>query len=201
MLDLTVILPLRNAEVSVASMVRASADLIGTMGGVGKLADPVSYEVLTVDQRSGDNTLAVVSLLHGQVPQLRTLQDVEPGFAVARAATVAKGKWWVLQDRAVEPQLLRWAIEQVAGGQRAASVPGEILAVDRNTGLAVLQRLNGGLVSAQQAVTRALAADGDSPASTDGPDRGLVDRTSVRLRAALGSLGLGSLDRPPSSDS
>ncbi len=197
MLDLSVIAPVRDAEEVVVAMVREAADLVRTMGGVGALAEPASFEVLAVDERSGDNTLALLSLLHGQVPELRTFQDVEPGTAIARATRVAQGQIWLMLDRPVASEWMRWTIEQVACGRRAALVPGETLAVERNLGAAALARLNGGLVCAQRVVTRKLARRGERPVVNSGPERGLVDRSLLRLRGALGSLGLGVLDRPP----
>jgi hypothetical protein len=91
---------------------------------------------------------------------------------------------------------MRWGVRQLASGQRAAIVPGEILAVEARIGAHVLGNLYGGLVSAQQAVTRELAARGSRPVTRPGPDRGLTERALLFLRGHLGMVGLGQLDRP-----
>ena len=196
MLDLSVILPLRDAEAIVAPMVHGAAALVPQLAGLGQLGTPVGFEILTLDERSGDNTLSVVSLLHGQVSQLRTVQDVEPGTALARASQVARGRLWAIMDRPVSDDLARWAIEQVACGHRAAIIPGEILAVERELGRESLTRRNGGLVSAQSAVRRTLARRGEQPAFSPAPNRGILGRALLRAREAAGRVGLGRLDRP-----
>lgn len=189
--QLSVILLLRNREPAVAAMVRQAAAL-----GRSTVGDQGRFEVLALDEHSGDNTLSLLSVLHGKLPELRTIQEVREGTAVAQAARTARGEKWLFLDREVEPELLRWGVRQLAGGQRAAVVPGEILAVEARLGAHVLADLYGGLVSAQQAVARELAARGSRPATRPAPDRGLTERALLFLRGRLGMVGLGQLDRP-----
>jgi len=189
--QLSVILLLRNREPAVAAMVRQAAAVsrnFVTEGG--------RFEVLALDEHSGDNTLSLLSVLHGRLPELRTIQEVREGTAVAQAARTARGEKWLFIDREVEPELLRWGVRQLAGGQRAALVPGEILALEARLGAHVLADLYGGLVSAQQAVARELAGRGSRPATRPAPDRGLTERALLFLRGRLGMVGLGQLDRP-----
>src|SRR6185503_19105626 len=96
---------------------------------------PLAFEVLALDERSGDNTASVLSVLHGQVPYLRTLQDLDRGTAIRSASRVARGDVWLVLDRPVDPELAGWAVAQVLGGRRAAIVPGEILVVHRSVGV------------------------------------------------------------------
>ena len=189
--QLSVILMLRNREPAVAAMVRQAAAL-----GRAFVREGNRFEVLAIDEHSGDNTLSLLSVLHGKVPELRTIQEVREGTAVAQAARMARGEQWMFVDREVEPELARWGVRQLAGGQRAAIVPGEILAVEARLGAHVLGDLYGGLVSAQQAVTRDLGARGGRVVTRPAPDRGMTERALLFLRGRLGMVGLGQLDRP-----
>lgn len=191
-LPLSIILLLRNREPAVTSMVRRAADLArAAVAGQGR-----RFEILAVDQTSGDNTLSLLSLMHSRIPELRTLQDVRTGMAVVEATRTARGAHWLLVDRLVEPELMTWGLRQLDAGRRAAIIPGEILAVDARLGAPVLGNLYGGLVSAQQAVTRELEARGVAPAYSPAPDRGVAERALLFLRGRLGWVGLGQLDHP-----
>jgi hypothetical protein len=137
-----------------------------------------------------------LSLLHGQIPNLRTLQDLDRGTAIRRAAKVARGRVWLVIDREIDPELAAWGVGQVIRGQRAAIVPGEILALDRALGLTVLGDLSGGLVSAQRAVSRYLRGQNTQPAWSPPSDRRAVSRARLFVRGRLAKVGLGWLDRP-----
>ena len=189
--QLSVMLLLRNGEPAVAAMVRRAAEL-----GRSVVGEAGRFEVLALDEHSGDNTLSLLSVLHSKLPELRTMQEVREGTAVAHAARTARGQHWLFMDRKVDAELLRWGVRQLASGQRAAIVPGEILGVEARIGAHVLGNLYGGLVSAQQAVTRELAARGARPVTRPAPDRGLTERALLFLRGHLGMVGLGQLDRP-----
>jgi glycosyltransferase involved in cell wall biosynthesis len=193
--DISIILPVRDQEDTVASLVRCAASVEEHVELRAKRS-PLSIELLAVDEGSGDNTLAVLSVLHGQIANLRTLQDVEPGRSIRRASAVARGTVWLILDHPIDPALAGWAASQVLSGQRAAWVPGELLAVDRSAGTDVLRKLSGGLVSAQHAVVRYLRGRGEtaafSPASNATPGR----KVQLLLRSSLGRLGLGRFDKP-----
>ncbi len=156
----------------------------------------LGWEILALDQRSGDNTLSVLSLLHGQVPGLRTLQDVEPGLAIRRATRVARGSVWLFIDRPLDPELGAWGVGQVLRGHRAAIIPGEMLVVDQPLGISVLPRLSGGLVSAQKAISRHLRGQSLQPVWSPPSNNGAAHRARLFVRGQLGRLGLGRLDRP-----
>lgn len=194
MSGVSVILPVRDMERAVASMVRSAARIQQHLGSPE--GEEISFELLALDERSGDNTLSVLSVLHAQIPNLRTLQDVEVGTSIRRAAKVARGDVWLFIDHAVDPELAGWAISQILSGQRAAVVPGELLAVDRVVGIAVLHELTGGLVSAQNAVVRYLRGRGETPAFSPPPRGGPLARARLLIRGGLGRLGLARFDRP-----
>ena len=194
-IDVSLILPLRDQETETAATVRAAARIVERVAppeGRG----PLSAEILALDQRSGDNTLSVLSLLHGQIPSLRTLQDVEPGQAIRRATRVARGAVWLVMDRPLDPDLGAWGVGQVLRGHRAAIIPGEMLVVDQPLGITVLPRLPGGLVSAQQAVTRHLRGQNLQPVWSPPSKQGAIQKARLFVRGQLGRFGFGWLDRP-----
>jgi hypothetical protein len=190
-LSLSVILLLRNREPAVTQMVRRVVDVVRNVGAKGR-----PFELLAVDQTSVDNTLSLLSVLHARIPELRILQDVRQGMAVIEAARAARGDRWLIVDRLVDPELMKWGLHHLESGKRAAIVPGEILAVEAKLGAQVLGNLSGGLVSAQQAVEHELSARGQRPAWSPAPDRGVAERALLFVRQRLGWVGLSQLDRP-----
>ncbi|MCH9685233.1 MAG: hypothetical protein K0V04_27605 [Deltaproteobacteria bacterium] len=194
-IDVSLILPFRDQEAETASAVRTAAMIADRVPLPDDRAD-LKSEILALDQRSGDNTLSVLSLLHGQVDGLRTLQDVEPGLAIRRATRVARGTVWLFMDRPLDPELGAWGVGQVLSGHRAAIIPGEMLVVDQPLGITVLPRLSGGLVSAQQAVTRHLRGQNLRPVWSPPSKKGAAHRARLFVRGQLGRWGLGRLDRP-----
>lgn len=205
-LDLSIVLCLRNAESVAPGIVRRatalgralSEDPPGPDDAVLDELEPFTFELLALDESSTDNTLSVLSILHGQFAELRTIQELEPGTAVMRAARTATGRVWLFLDREVDQDLCHWGARQVFRGHRAAIVPGELLAVERGLGQATLGWLRGGLVAAQEAVERGLEARGEHPVRSPPPDRGIKDRARLMLRGRLSRLGFGAFDRPKS---
>jgi len=192
--DLTILLLLHDLEAAVASMVRDAREL-----GVA-LAGDTGFEILALDERSGDNTLSYLSILHAQVPELRTHQDLARGAGLSQGAKVARGRRWLILDRPVSAELLRWAVLQVREqGHPAAIVPGEVLAVTASTGTAALYDLRGGLSSAQRAVEHTLERErgrgrGEThrAAWRPAPDHGVARRAILYVRRRLGGLRLPS---------
>ena len=93
-LELTFSLCLRDDERGVPGMVRSSvavAEALSAERLAGEGGEPghVSFEMLALDEGSRDNTLSALSILHSKHPQLRTLQNLEPGTAVMRSARTA----------------------------------------------------------------------------------------------------------------
>ncbi|MEX1367535.1 MAG: hypothetical protein AB1Z98_30685 [Nannocystaceae bacterium] len=194
-IDVSLILPLRDQESQTASTVRAAASIAQRIPLPAGF-DSLGTEIIALDQRSGDNTLSVLSLLHGKISSLRTVQDVEPGQAIRRAVRLARGRVWLVMDSPLDPELGAWGISQVLGGHRAAIIPGEMLAVDQPLAVTTLPRLSGGLVSAQQAVTRHLRGQNVLPVWSPPSRSGAAHRARLFVRGQLGRLGLGRLDRP-----
>jgi hypothetical protein len=191
--DVSVLLPLRDAEEMVGPLVH-TAELVHEL--LRARHAELAIEILALDERSGDNTASVLSVLHGQLPQLRTLQDLDRGAALRFAARLARGDVWLVLDHPVEPELAAWAVGQVITGQRAAIIPGEILALHRTVGVDVLRELEGGLAVAQREVARYLRRLGHRPAFSPADGATRLDRALVFLRGHSGRVGLGFLDRP-----
>ena len=205
------VLPVRDMEPAVSGLVRSAADVGArlTADGTLRVVRPASapatndgtspaeaLEILAIDQSSGDNTLAVLSILHGQIPALRTVQELAPGEAIGRAARLARGGVWVVVDRPFDPELATWAAEQVLSGQPAAIVPAHVLAVSAPLGRRVLADMRGGLVRAQELVRTALRQAGEQPAFAAAPAEGLVERAHRVWRARAAGLGLAAWDQP-----
>jgi hypothetical protein len=192
--DLTVIMSLRDAEPWLARHTRALVQTIrGMTNGDG---EPLAFEILALDQRSRDNTLAVLSLLSAKIEPLAAFQDVPPGTAILRAARLARGDVWLIVDRDADLELTRWAIEEVLRGHRAATVPAELLAVHRAVATTALGWSRGGLVTAQREVRRTLSRRGETPVVHPARGRGLAGRIRRFVRARASRLGLPGLDRP-----
>jgi glycosyltransferase involved in cell wall biosynthesis len=196
MTRISAVLPVRNAESAVAKLVETvfgALDYIHPIKG----REPLDLaEVIALDERSDDNTLSALTILHGRFPQLRTIQDIEPGTAIRVGAKVARGELWLALDHPIDPDRAAWAIDNVLRGYRAAIIVGEVLAVQAEIGRLVLPHCPGGLVSAQAAITRELQRS-DHQAAWAPPQTGSArDRLRLVMRSRLGRLGFGRFDRP-----
>jgi hypothetical protein len=208
-LALTIALCLRGDEARLADMVKTAvevADALASEHAAGEWRDAtrereeasieaLGFELLALDESSRDNTPSVLSILHGKLPQLRSIQDLAPGTAVRAAARSALGRVWLLVDAPFDSQHALWATRQVFCGDQAALVPGEVLAVRRNLGQAALGWHAGGLVGAQREVERLLAGHGQQPAWSPPRERALRSTAKLFARGQLGRLGLGRFDR------
>lgn len=198
MTDVSVIVPLRNREHEVASTIRAAADITQHVRSPEGGTPEIALEILALDERSGDNTLSVLSVLHGQIPGLRTIKDVVLGTSLRRASKIARGDVWVVLDHAISPASAAWALNEVLRGARAAVIPGEVLAMEGRLGLRLLAESRGGLIAAQREVVRFLRKRGEHAVVSE-PDQGRKPRVRALLRRGLARLGLGRSDRPRSS--
>lgn len=172
------------------------AELAGAAGDdLPSFLPSFEYELIALDESSRDNTLSVLSILHAKLPQLRTIQGLPPGSAVMRAARTALGRVWLIVDSPFDAEHGLWATRQVFCGDRAAMVPGEVLAVHRNLGQAALGWLDGGLVSAQHEIERMLESHGQRPAWSPPRERAFRARARLFVRGRLGRMRLGQYDR------
>jgi len=191
----SVIVPLRDQEREVATTIRTATQIFEHVTLPQGRVTEITFEILALDERSGDNTLSVLSVLHGRIAELCTVQDVDPGASLHRASKVARGQTWLIQDKPIAPMDGAWALTRVFGGARAAAVPGEVLVVPRPLGQRLLRDFRGGLVSAQNLVGRFLHKRGEELVMRDHPQARLA-RARLLLRGGLGRLGLSRFDRP-----
>lgn len=208
-LALTIALCLRDDEARLPDMVRAGLEVATRLAdeyAAGEWHDAtlhaqpdaraLEFELLALDESSRDNSLSVLTILHAKIPELITVSDLPPASAIMRAARTASGRVWLIADAPFEVDHALWASRQVFCGDRAALVPGELLAIERKLGQATLGWLRGGLAGAQREVERMLAAQGQQGAWSPARSQGVRERARLFVRARLGQLGLGHLDRP-----
>jgi hypothetical protein len=81
--DVSVILPFGDDEEAVGIAVRRAAEYFRALG--------VSFEILAIDEDSGDNSHAVLALLRAEVPELRVTHAPGRGRGVDVGAARAQG--------------------------------------------------------------------------------------------------------------
>ena len=81
--DVSVILPFGDDEESVGIAVKRTAEHLRGLG--------VSFEILAIDEDSGDNSHAVLALLRAEVPELRVTHASGRGRGVDVGASRAQG--------------------------------------------------------------------------------------------------------------
>ncbi len=154
--DVSVVLPFRDDEDLIGNAVQRVAAHLRELG--------LSFELLAIDEDSGDNSHAVLALLRGQVPELRVQHAPFRGRGAEAGIARAQGRiLWVLSAAAAMSPLSTFqrAHEQVQRDEVDAVVVRQRFAVAhrvrvlasasgvRGTGPALLRRLS-----------RRLAADG-----------------------------------------
>jgi len=183
----SVLLLLRDAETWVVATIRAAVEALGDASG--------RVEIVAIDQCSGDNTLSALSVLYGQFRDLRILQDVTPGTALAHGLDAARGEVVLVCDAPVSGSELAWTWDRMKAGTRVAIVPGRVLGFRRTDGHAWLAGRDGGLVAAESRLR--LRVGGRPPELRIAEyEAGIVDRVERLVRGGLGRLGLARLDRP-----
>lgn len=86
--DISVIIVVRDAEEQIGRLVRQLSTYLSALH--------LSFEVLVLDEGSSDNTLAVLSLLRAQLPQLEVIPGLPAGRGVARGIDLSRGQLLVL---------------------------------------------------------------------------------------------------------
>lgn len=81
--DVSVILPFSDDEEAVGIAVRRTAEHLRGLG--------LSFEILAIDEDSGDNSHAVLALLRAEVPELRVTHASARGRGVDAGAARAQG--------------------------------------------------------------------------------------------------------------
>jgi hypothetical protein len=86
--DVSVVLPFGDDEEFVGIAVRRTAEHIRSLG--------LSFEILAIDEDSGDNSHAVLALLRAEVPELRVTHASGRGRGIEVGASRAQGTWIVV---------------------------------------------------------------------------------------------------------
>ncbi len=138
--DVSVIIPFSDDEEVIGRACRQVARHLRELGA--------RFELLAVDEDSGDNSHAVLALVRGEVPELRVIVvgDAERGFA--EGARQARGRvlWLVPPRAALSPlsPLARARRRVVSGGCDVAIVPGRFAVCHRTRSLPVVESLRSG---------------------------------------------------------
>jgi hypothetical protein len=116
--DVTVILRVCNDEERVGHAIRRVATHLKAL--------ELRSEILVADEGSGDNTVALATLLHREFGEIQVLH-AESGAGYERAAAQARGRNVLLYDVAVSAPLsaLAFALSHLADGDDVVSVRGK----------------------------------------------------------------------------
>ncbi len=114
--DVSVIIPFTDAEERVGAAGRRVAEHLRALG--------LSFEILAVDENSGDNSVPLLALMRTSIPELRLLAAA-PGEGFAAGGRVARGRalWLLDVERADAPLAsFTWAYGRVRDGAADAVV-------------------------------------------------------------------------------
>jgi hypothetical protein len=157
----------------------------------------LSFEILAVDEASGDNSHAVLGLLRRSMAQLRIVAGARPGRGFAMGSACARGRvlWLVEPDSALRSLApFGRAHGRVARGELdLAVVRGRFSVVKRSRALGLVDSLHGwdGAFErrlVRRAQSRGLQVESYEVGGSERPVTGLADRLRWRLAWALGSM-------------
>ena len=187
-LDVSVVVPFADHE-----------DLIGAACGriARHLAElGLSYEILAVDEASGDNSHAVLGLLRRSLPPLRIIAGARPGRGLAMGSACARGRvLWLVEPHSALRSLApfgRAHARVVRGELDLAVVRGRFSVVKRSRALGVVDAIAGsaGVFErrlVRRASSRGLNVESYEVGSAERPIVGLADRVRWRLAVAFGA--------------
>src|SRR5690242_12900769 len=115
-LDVTAIVICRDDEERVGHTVRRLAIHLRSLG--------LRSEILVFDEHSGDNTLAVLSLLRRELPEMTVTAGVAPGRGFQQGAQRAHGRALLLLDARCDSPLsaLGFALTRIDAGMDGMAV-------------------------------------------------------------------------------
>jgi glycosyltransferase involved in cell wall biosynthesis len=114
--EVSVVMPFVDDEEVIGSAARAVAKLLLELG--------VDFELLAVDEDSGDNSHAVLALMRAEVPQLRVVHAPARGRGLDAASSKATGRILLIVNPSAAMQLdgLELALNAVRTGSCEAYV-------------------------------------------------------------------------------
>ena len=154
-------------EISVVVPFADDEDSIGT--AIQRLADhlrplDLPFEILAVDEDSGDNSHAVLALLRAQVPELRVIHAPGRGRGADAGAARAQGRLlWIIDPDVALGTLAPVAPaigDIVAGTVDAVVVHGHFVLCNRVRALPALTGLRGSRDARRRRLARRMAAHG-----------------------------------------
>lgn len=135
-LDVSVVLPFGDDEDVIGSACQRLARHLEELG--------LAFEILAVDEDSGDNCHAILGLVRGDIPELRIVSGVAPGRGYAAGAASARGRvLWLIEPSAAMRSLAAFgrANNRVARGELELAVVRGCFAVAKRARL--LAAVNG----------------------------------------------------------
>lgn len=154
--EISVVVPFGDDEESIGNAVQRLAAHLRPLN--------LPFEILAVDEDSGDNSHAVLALMRAQVPELRVIHAPGKGRGADAGSSRAQGRmlWIVDPDTALgnlAPATL--AIQQVSAGEvDAVVVHDHYVIANRIRALPALAGLRGGRDARRRRLARRLAARG-----------------------------------------
>jgi hypothetical protein len=176
--DLSVIVPFGDDEDTVGALVSRAAAHLAAQG--------TAFEIIAVDEGSGDNSVALLAYLRERMPAL-SIRAAEPGTGFAAGARVARGRTLLLWEpaRAHAPLgPLAWARARVDGAVDVALVPGRYVAARRARAWRAVERARGRGATFERQLARQARRHGLLVAAPERPAAPLARFMSLlRLRA------------------
>lgn len=187
-LDVSVVIPFADHE-----------DLIGAACGriARHLAElGLSFEILAVDEASGDNSHAVLGLLRRSLSPLRIIAGARPGRGFAMGSACARGRvLWLVEPHSALRSLApfgRAHTRVVRSELDLAVVRGRFSVVKRSRALGLVDAIAGAAGTferrlVRRASSRGLNVESYEVGSAERPIVGLADRVRWRLAVAFGA--------------
>lgn len=177
----TVLVPFADDEDFLGPRIRQVASHLKGLG--------VSFEILAIDEGSGDNSLFVLTLAHREIAELSLVGGAAPGRGFARGAELARGSILILIDPRVEAPLAPVAIamRRIEDGADAVVFPGRMVIARRARTWQILSRLRGRLPGLDALLSRRARRAGlhiEAPKTAGGFGR--EERAALHRLAARG---------------
>ncbi|MCC6997558.1 MAG: hypothetical protein IT370_23275 [Deltaproteobacteria bacterium] len=177
----TVLVPFADDEDFLGPRIRQVASHLKGLG--------VSFEILAIDEGSGDNSLFVLTLAHREIAELSLVGGAAPGRGFARGAELARGSVLILIDPRVEAPLAPVAIamRRIEDGADAVVFPGRMVIARRARTWQILSKLRGRLPGLDAQMSRKARRAGlhiEAPKAAGGFGR--EERAALHRLAARG---------------